>query len=199
MIHPHTRLEFISPEIGSGLLVTREIPRGTLVWVQDDLDLVLPPASYRQLHPSMQVIVERWGYGDPDGNTVLCWDSGRMMNHSCEPSSLGLGARALVARRTLHPGDHLTCDYAECNLVEDLHCSCGEPSCRRVITAFDLTNLGWERDEEATRLAARAAKVDQPLLALARFREEIEGYLSGRTSLPPFAAQSPLHFEHGYH
>jgi hypothetical protein len=58
MVHPHTELRFVSPQIGWGVFATRLIPRGTIVWALDSLDqrftpdqvAALPAYARKQLH-----------------------------------------------------------------------------------------------------------------------------------------------------
>ena len=52
MIHPDTELRFINREIGFGVVATRLIRRGTIIWVRDELDQVLPPPSWPDSPPS---------------------------------------------------------------------------------------------------------------------------------------------------
>jgi hypothetical protein len=37
MIHPHTQLQEINETIGYGVIATQVIPKGTIVWILDDL------------------------------------------------------------------------------------------------------------------------------------------------------------------
>jgi len=48
MMHPHTKVQFISDEVGHGVVATAFIPKGTITWVQDPLDRVFSPAEQRQ-------------------------------------------------------------------------------------------------------------------------------------------------------
>ena len=41
MLHPKTRLAWISDEVGYGVLATEDIPCGTILWALDPLDRVL--------------------------------------------------------------------------------------------------------------------------------------------------------------
>ena len=38
MLHPHTELRHINQALGYGVVATRLIPRGTIIWVLDKLD-----------------------------------------------------------------------------------------------------------------------------------------------------------------
>jgi hypothetical protein len=43
MIIPWVKIQWISDEKGYGLLATRDIPKGTVTFVQDGLDIVISP------------------------------------------------------------------------------------------------------------------------------------------------------------
>jgi SET domain-containing protein len=71
------------------------------------------------------------------------------LNHSCEPNVGFAGNIVLVAMRDVEAGEELTTDYA---LFDDydgqMSCSCGTPSCRRLIDGHD-----WRRPELQQRYA----------------------------------------------
>ena len=49
MLHPHTELKFVSPDIGYGVFASSFIPKGTITWVKDELDRVIPKDNLNQL------------------------------------------------------------------------------------------------------------------------------------------------------
>lgn len=49
MIHPSTELRLVSPHVGYGVFASRTIPKGSLVFVQDPLDIELTPEQYQCL------------------------------------------------------------------------------------------------------------------------------------------------------
>jgi hypothetical protein len=65
------------------------------------------------------------------------------LNHCCEPNVGFAGNTVLVAMRDIAPDGELTTDYA---LFDDndetMHCQCGTPSCRGVISGRD-----WQRPD----------------------------------------------------
>lgn len=174
MIHPSTERRFISDEVGFGVVATADIPRGTLLWCRCLFDIVLTPDQVAALPPAYHHIVDIWSYGDPDGNSVLCWDNARFINHSCEPSMMGVGEDLEIAVRDIRAGEQITCDYALCNLTEEMPCSCGVPSCRHVIGPDDVLRLGESWERLRSDALALALSVEQPLrpylLDEARFR-----------------------------
>jgi uncharacterized protein len=65
------------------------------------------------------------------------------LNHSCEPNVGFAGNTVLVAMRDISPDEELTTDYA---LFDDndetMHCQCGTPSCRGMVSGRD-----WQRPD----------------------------------------------------
>jgi hypothetical protein len=166
MIHPHTELRPISPTIGLGLVATQRIPRGTMTWVRDTLDIELTPQQFHSLPPPQKKIVDHYSFLDSRGLYVLCWDGGRYMNHSCDATTICFGTICDVALRDIEPGEELTCDYALLNIDSDLTCHCGARRCRSVIHGSDLERLTAELDASIQAVAPMLAKVPQPLREL---------------------------------
>lgn len=191
MIHPDTELRWISDAVGHGVVATRPIPRGTLVWTLCAFDIVLTPARLRALPEAYQRIAATYGYVDRHGDTVLCWDLGRYVNHACNPSMLSVGHANEVCVRDLAPGDELTCDYGTLNYAQDLACRCGDPQCRGTVTARDALSYGDTWHHRVASALGQAAQVAQPLLPYVRDRAEWDDYLAGRRTVP---APSSFHF-----
>src|SRR5437660_1035687 len=105
MTHPSTELRWINDAIGHGVFATAAIPRGTITWALDEFDLVLDPAQVTACHALQRVVLEKYAYIDPRGNWVLCWDHARYINHSCEPTSRGVGPSFEIALRDIAPGE----------------------------------------------------------------------------------------------
>jgi|CXWL01.1.fsa_nt_gi hypothetical protein len=185
MIHPDTELRWIDDKIGYGVFVTRPIPKGTLVWIRCALDIALSPAQTAQLGDAYRPIFDHFAYFDSVGNAILCWDNARYVNHSCQPAMMPVGEEAEIAVRDLEPGDHLTCDYAYCNIK--LECSCGEPNCRSRVQAADLFVDGVDAASRTRAAIVQASGVPQPLLVYARQRDQLDPLLSGRTDLPAYS------------
>lgn len=168
MIHPATELQFVSPEVGYGVFATSFIPRGTIVWTLCDLDRRFTPPERARLAPAYHAYVDKYGYVDFAGDTILCWDFGRYENHSCEPACLAVGPHVDVLVRDLEAGDQLTCEYGLLNLEVELHCRCGTPSCRGVIGPNDALKFGRAWDEAVRRVLPAASRVPQPLRPFVR-------------------------------
>ena len=188
MIHPDTEVRFISDEVGYGVVVTRPIPRGTVLWIRCLLDLNFTPDQAAALPEPYQQVLAKYAYIEPTGNYVLCWDGGRYVNHSCDPAMLGVGRDFEVAVRDLVPGDQVTCEYGSLNLTGRLACHCGAATCRGSIGGEDVLHLwqGWDRTVAESLAAAPA--VPQPLLEFARDQQLFWDYVSGKTRVPSHRA-----------
>jgi uncharacterized protein len=179
MIHPHTELHFISDQIGYGVVATRLIPRGTIVWAQDALDQTLSPAQIQNLGPAYRDAIARYCYVDRNGNFVLCWDLARYMNHSCAPSCRGAGYNFEIAVRDILPGEELTDDYGSLNLDYGFACLCNAPQCRRQIRPTDYLVFADRWDRIIADAFRQIPTVPQPLWPLVQTPDVIEAVLAG--------------------
>lgn len=168
MMYPDSYLEHVDAGKGWGVFAGRFIPRGTVVWMHDELDQVLTPARVAALPAPLREQVDRYAYVDGDGNRVLCWDHGRFMNHACEPTTTSIGTLLEIARRDIQQGEQLTCEYGLAHVVEGFTCACGAPSCRGKLLPTNIEDV-WRRwDREAAEALRWALTVEQPVLGAAR-------------------------------
>ena len=184
MIHPHTELRLVSPEIGRGVFATQFIPRGTLTWVLCELDRVFTPQQVEALPAAYRQIMDTYAYINADGTWVMCWDWGRYMNHACDPNTLGLTAFADVAVRDIHPGEEVTCDYGMLNLTADMACRCGSPYCRQRIGADDALQLATAWDEVIAGVVPSLGQVEQQLASFVQDSRFLEHLVKGQAALP---------------
>ncbi len=170
MVHPDTELRFIRPEIGHGLVATRPIPCGSLIWIMDDLDQVFAPEALASLPAAGREAVLRYSARKPSGDLVLFWDHARFINHSCSPASLIAGWHISIAVRAISAEEEITEDYALLNLLpeETFACQCGGERCRGRIGPDDVLAKGAEWAEALRRALALMDGVPQPLWALMR-------------------------------
>ncbi|MCB0422370.1 MAG: SET domain-containing protein [Bdellovibrionales bacterium] len=111
MIIPWVRINWIDDFIGYGLFADRFIPKGTITFVQDGLDIVLSGDELHSLAPNLQEHVEKYSYEDYLGNRIISWDMGKYMNHNDEANTLTTGYGFEIAIRDIHPGEEITDDY----------------------------------------------------------------------------------------
>ena len=164
MMHPHTDIRFISDEIGLGVFATKFIPKGTLIWTMCAFDRHFTPAEVAALPATHQKLMQHYAYEDVFGSLVLCWDGGRYVNHSCKPVMLPVDSGLEVCIRDVAPGEEITCDYSEINLVSPLNCRCGLPECRGKISKQDTEKLWPLWDQQVRDALQHSTRVEQPLL-----------------------------------
>ena len=116
MIHPHTELQFISEEVGHGVVATQFIPAGTITWVLDKLDREFTPEQFQKMNELYQHILDTYSFRNSQGNFVLCWDHGRFVNHSFKSNCLSTAYDFEIAIRDIQPGEQLTDDYGYLNI-----------------------------------------------------------------------------------
>ena len=168
MMHPGTALRWIGAERGFGVVATEHLPKGTILYVLDPLDIVVQPGSSQDSDPLYQRTLETYAYIEPDGRRVVCWDHGRFMNHCCHPNSLSTGYGFEVAIRDIAPGEAITDHYAVLNLEHEMELSCERPDCCRHISPGSLPQHQPWMDEAIRQALADLRAVPQPLLPLLR-------------------------------
>lgn len=188
MVHPHTEVRFIDEKVGHGLFATRLIPRGTITWTQCEFDRIFSPGEVAALAPEYRRIVEIFSYVDTDGNSVLCWDGARNINHSCESNTLSIIHAVDIAIRDINPGEQITCEYGNCNLLEDLDCLCEAALCRGKIGREDALNHGGKWDDQVQNTLPEVSRVEQPLLPFVRERSLLAAILDGQSPIKSHAS-----------
>lgn len=195
MIHPHTRLAKIDDTIGLGVVATTFIPRGTICWVLDPMDRILTPRDVARLGPSYARMLDTYAYQDGAGNSILCWDHARFVNHSCRPALLSALPGFEIAVRDIHPGEELTDDYGTLNLEVPMGCSCGHDVCRGEVRPDDFDTQAETWDALIREAFGDVGRVEQPLAHLLRPRERrfVERALAGRVPLPTVRTMARVH------
>ncbi|MEY2879987.1 MAG: hypothetical protein RLZZ15_2367 [Verrucomicrobiota bacterium] len=183
MIHPHTEIRFINDAVGLGVFATKPIPRGTIMWTRCALDLVFTPAAVAALRPDYRRIVETYSYIAVDGDSILCWDGAKHVNHSCAANTFAAIPDVDLAVRDLAAGEEITCDYGTCNLVHELACLCGAPRCRGTVRRRDATDHGATWDALVAAALPDAARVPQPLRPFVREPARLDAILRGEAGV----------------
>lgn len=166
MIHPHTETRHTGTAVGLGVFATAPIPRGTIVYAMDRLEIVLPPDSPLRDKPPFAEAVWRYAYRSPRGRWIISWDHGKYVNHSCQANTLNTGYGFEIAVRDIPDGDEITDDYGMLNLPYEMRCLCGSPGCRGAVRPGDFTRY-HARWEHIVQLAlADVFHVEQPLWPL---------------------------------
>ncbi len=138
---------------------------GTITWALDPLDIVLSPSQVNDLGDLYQAELIEFGWIDNRGRRILCWDGGRMMNHSCHANSLSPIAGLELAVRDIAPGEQITCDYAALNIEEPFTCACGSANCRDFVAPAQLWQMADIWDAALQNAVQHFDDVAQPLRA----------------------------------
>jgi hypothetical protein len=185
MVHPHTELRFVNPQIGWGVFATRLIPKGTIIWALDALDQRLDPEQVAALPEYARRQLDIYAYTDGRGRRVLCWDHARFFNHSCTANCLSVGYDFELAIRDILPGEELTDDYGTLNPAEPFPCACGHGGCRGQVLPDDMLRHGDGWNEAARAAFFLIPSVAQPLWHVLADRPVIEAALADPNRLRP--------------
>lgn len=185
MMHPDTELRLVSKEVGLGVFATKFIPKGTIVWILDDLDMVLEEDYVDSLDELRKNMVYKYSYQNNDGDYILCWDHARYLNHSFHPNCVDTAYEFELAARDIYPGEELTCDYATMGDDEEFECVPEEGTARTKVKADDYLNFYQEWDAMAREAFKTFNDVDQPLKHLIRkeFVDKVNAVACGREPL----------------
>jgi hypothetical protein len=71
----------------------------------------------------------------------------KYMNHSCDPNTWWVDDETMLARRDILPGEEITYDYSttEVAVPLEMHCLCGSPLCRGMVTNRDHLIPEWQQ------------------------------------------------------
>ncbi|MCS6812223.1 MAG: SET domain-containing protein [Cyanobacteria bacterium] len=182
MIHPDTTLTYMNDAIGYGVVATRFIPRGTIVWVLDELDRKFDADYVKSLDPVMRSTIIKYSYRDYQGNYILCWDIARYVNHSFDSSMIGTAYNFEVAARDIYPGEELTDDYGYFNLEEPFDCLPEAGDARTQVMPDDIWHYYAEWDWKAAQAIKQSLHVAQPLwhLMTPSLREKVVAIATGQ-------------------
>lgn len=194
MLHPKTELGTVSPTIGFGVFARSFIPKGTIVYIKDPLEITISPGDLRLDLPDMRALVDRYSYLEPTGVKVISWDLAKYVNHNCDPNTISTGYGFEIAIRDIYEGDEITDDYGLLNIEKPMTCSCGSSKCRKRVRPDDLQRYyqGW--DHKVKEALSCYLSVTQPLACLLDdlTRYQLESYLAKGTGYIPV---SQLYFD----
>ena len=165
MIHPHTELRFISDEVGHGVVATQLIPKGSITWVQDKLDVVLTQAQIDKMSDYYKNILDYYTFRNQKGNYILCWDLAKYVNHSFKSNCLTTPYDFEIAIRDIYPGEELTDDYGYLNIAKPFKAK-DEGTKRKVVYPDDLLKYHQKWDKDIEDAFQFIDDIDQPLFEL---------------------------------
>lgn len=163
MIHPATEVRYINSTKGYGLFATQFIPRGTILWVRDQLDREISPEDLLKYDEMVRQKIINYSYRNHLGHYIFCWDNARFMNHDRNPNSCITAYNVELAVQDILEGDEIVNHYGMLNIIEAFAVpdSGGE-----VIHPDDLLSLGKQWDALLETAFACLSHVDQPLRPL---------------------------------
>lgn len=186
MLHPHTELRFVSPEIGYGIFATQDIPQGTITWVKDQLDRIFTPDEVSKLTPANYENLMKYTYRDKAGDYFFCWDLTRYINHNHDANSMLTSLGFEIALRDIKKGEEITNDYGTLNIIEPFQCANGPTNGRDYVRPDDILKFHVEWDEKINQAMDYVAAVPQPLskVLTTEQKEKLEKVVQKKMPLP---------------
>jgi hypothetical protein len=179
MIHPKTTVRFVDPAIGYGVFATRDIPRGTIVYVRDRLE-----AAHVARFANRNVAEGRPGkaaYADETGVHIVSRDNARYVNHRCDGNVMATAYGFEIAVRDIWKGQEICEEYGLFDLGREIPLACGCTRCRGRLRPDDLERFHEAWDGLILEALTRVADVPQPLMAHmdAETKHRLRAYLCG--------------------
>jgi len=166
MIHPDTALKFIDDQKGYGVVATRFIPKGTITWVQDELDVSYSNHEINKMREVTRQVIAKYAFTNGFGEKVLCWDNAKYVNHSFKPNCMATAYDFEFAVRDIQVGEELTDDYGYLN-VEQPFIPIDENLDRKVVYSDDILRYHKIWDSQLSNCIEDILRVDQPLVIYA--------------------------------
>jgi hypothetical protein len=164
MVHPNTEVRVVSPEIGLGVFATKFIPKGTIMYVIDEMELIFPEGHHLLTDEHYRKYIEKFSYTDQNGSRIVSWDYAKYINHYCDRNTISTGYGFEIALRDIQAGEQITDDYGALNIEETMKCYCGKANCRGAIHTDDLLTFADAWDKEILPAIEQLNKVEQPLM-----------------------------------
>ncbi len=182
MIHPDTELRFVNETIGYGVYATALLPKGTILYVKDSLEIEITPNRYSKLDLSFQKLVEKYTYINEKGNRILSWDNAKFVNHKCECNSMSTGYGFEIAIKDIAIGEEITDEYGLFNLIDSMEVDCGCSKCREILHPSDIDTYADQWDVIIQNSLTDVLNIQQPLFNYIddKTKRDLCGYLKGK-------------------
>jgi uncharacterized protein len=179
MIHPDTELRFINHNKGKGVFAVKPIPKGTLTYVLDSLEIEILPDDPRLNDPAYKNIIETYSYIDSNGTRIISWDLAKYVNHCCQCNTMSSGYGFEIAIRDIEAGEEITDEYGMFNFTYDMEIECDKSPCRNLISGNDLQKFHAEWDRKVIAALKLFKSVKQPLAQYLdeKIRKSLDYYL----------------------
>lgn len=163
MIHPHTRLKWKNDTVGYGVFATAFIPKGTIIYLVDALEIVLPPGHPLTQNPSYAEYINKYAYLDGAGNQIISWDIAKYVNHCCQANTLSTAYGFEIAIQDIQPDEEITDEYALFSAGLTFPLICDRAGCRLCLRPTDLQEYGRSWDAKIQNALCSLPDVSQPL------------------------------------
>lgn len=182
MIHPDTKVQYLNEKIGWGVFSTSFIPKGTIVYVKDELELTITPQQFAKLDNHLQQAVEKYSYLENQGNRIVSWDHAKYVNHCCDCNTMSTGYGFEIAIKNIYPDDEITDEYGLFNVKEKMNLTCEKSGCRGCIQPSDIDQYFRNWDSKVKSALTEIMEVEQPLISLLDLKtvERLVNFLSNQ-------------------
>ena len=196
MIHPKTELRFVNSEIGYGVFATEFIPKGTILYVKDDLEIKVSKAKFKRMDQTHRDIVEKFSYIDESGVRIVSWDHAKYINHRCDCNSMSTGYGFEIAIRDIAKDEEITDEYGMFNIPEPIEINCQCLNCRKMLLPTDIDENYKRWDVLVQDAIEYIYHVEQPLWDVMDTvtRSEIIQFLSSQSDY-----RSVIHLKYDGH
>ena len=182
MVHPATELNFVNENVGYGVFASAFIPKGTVTYAKDPLEISITQKRYQKLKPQWKSVIDKYSYINEKGIMLLSWDIAKYMNHCCHCNTMSTGWGFEIALRDINAGEEITDEYGLFNDDIDMPLLCKHEDCRGFVRSDDLLHYYPVWDKQIKGALAFFFQVEQPLIDLVSKKsvKEIRNYLSGK-------------------
>lgn len=184
MIHPNTEVKMVNPQIGLGVYATQFIPKGTILYVVDDMELIYPKDHQMLRNDKYRSHIEKFSYTDQYGNRIVSWDYAKYINHYCDFNSISTGYGFEIAIRDIEAGEQITDDYGALNIEREMECGCGKSNCRKIIKPNDVVTYAAQWDQLIISALDKLKTTEQPLFPYIdeETKNNLENYLTTKSN-----------------
>ena len=95
----------MNDQVGVGVFATAFIPAGTVVYVEDPLDIVIPPDSPLLDNPVLRPTIDKYAILEPGERRIIGWDAAKYVNHCCQANIISTGYGFEIALRDIQPDE----------------------------------------------------------------------------------------------
>ena len=117
MLIPNTELKYVSDEVGNGVFTKKFIPKGTLVWVKTELDIIVSASNEQKFKNELS---NQFEFRNNKGEHLLLHDNARFINHSFKANCIVTVYNFFIAVFDIFPDEEITIDYGTLNIKKPI-------------------------------------------------------------------------------